>query len=113
MKQAGQVVLFRFPRTDLGQAKLRPALLLSRLPGMYDDWLACMISTQVSQAIAGFDEVIQDSDPDFSASGLNMTSVIRSGRLAVVDGAILLGAIGEIGPARMKRIMTNLREWLS
>ena len=97
----------RYLSTDSGQDQL------SRLPGMYDDWLACMISTQVSQAIAGFDEVIQDSDPDFSASGLNMTSVIRSGRLAVVDGAILLGAIGEIGPARMKRIMTNLREWLS
>jgi hypothetical protein len=39
MKRAGQIVLFRFPRTDLGEGKLRPALLLGRLPGEYDDWL--------------------------------------------------------------------------
>lgn len=33
MKQAGQVVLFRFPQTDLAEGKLRPALLLGKLPG--------------------------------------------------------------------------------
>ncbi len=32
MKQAGQIVLFRFPQTDLEEGKLRPALLLGRLP---------------------------------------------------------------------------------
>jgi len=47
MKRAGQVVLFRFPRTDLGEGKLRPALLLGKLPGEYDDWLICMISSQM------------------------------------------------------------------
>jgi len=39
MKQPGQIVLFRFPQTDLAVGKLRPALLLGRLPGGYDDWL--------------------------------------------------------------------------
>jgi mRNA interferase MazF len=39
MKQAGQIVLFRFPHTDLEEGKLRPALLLARLPDEYDDWL--------------------------------------------------------------------------
>lgn len=39
MKQAGQVVLFRFPQIDLEGGKLRPALLLGKLPGEYDDWL--------------------------------------------------------------------------
>jgi hypothetical protein len=39
MKQAGQIVLFRFPQTDLEEGKLRPALLLGKLPGAYDDWL--------------------------------------------------------------------------
>jgi len=46
MRQAGQIVLFRFPQTDLEEGKLRPALLLGRLPGEYDDWLICMISSQ-------------------------------------------------------------------
>ena len=46
MKKAGQVVLLRFPQTDLEQGKLRPALLLGKLPGEYDNWLICMISSQ-------------------------------------------------------------------
>ena len=58
MKQAGQVVLFRFPHADLEEGKLRPALLLRRLPGEYDDWLTCMISSQVRHYIPEFDEII-------------------------------------------------------
>src|SRR3972149_5090279 len=94
MKQAGQVVVFRFPQTDLDEGKLRPALLLGKLPGEYDDWLICMISSQTHQYIAGFDELIQESEDDFGESGLKVPSVIRVGRLAVVAGEILLGAIG-------------------
>jgi mRNA interferase MazF len=37
VKQAGQIVVFRFPETDLEEGKLRSVLLLGRLPGEYDD----------------------------------------------------------------------------
>jgi len=112
MKQAGQIVLFRFPQTDLEQGKLRPALLLGKLPGEYDDWLICMVSAQIRQAIPEFDEMISENDPDFAASGLKAASVIRIGRLAVVQGDILLGAIGQIAPKRLQRIKRRLAEWL-
>jgi mRNA interferase MazF len=36
-EKAGQVVVFRFPQTDLAEGKLRPALLLGKLLGEYDD----------------------------------------------------------------------------
>ena len=39
MKTSGQIVLFRFPRTDLAAGKLRPAQLIPEAPGPYDDWL--------------------------------------------------------------------------
>ena len=58
MTKAGQVVLFRFPQADLAAGKLRPALLLGRVPGAYDAWLLCMISSQLRQGIEGFDEVV-------------------------------------------------------
>lgn len=112
MKQAGQVVLFRFPHTDLEEGKLRPALLLGRLPGEYDDWLICMISSQARHSIPGFDEIAQESDSDFAATGLKVTSVIRVGRLAVVEGEVLLGAIGHVAPERLQRIKSRLAEWL-
>ena len=113
MKEAGQVAIFRFPQTDLGEGKFRPALLLGKLPGNYDDWLICMISSQTHQHIAGFDEMVQENDIDFGESGLKATSVIRVGRLAVVSGDILLGAIGQISNERLSRVKNRLSDWLS
>ena len=113
MKGAGQVVVFRFPQTDLEEGKLRPALLLGKLPGNYDDWLICMISSQTHQYISGFDEIVQEEDIDFGVSGLKVPSVIRAGRLAVVSGDILLGAIGQISVERLNRVKQNLSDWLA
>ncbi len=113
MKEAGQVVVFRFPHTDLEEGKLRPALLLGKLPGDYDDWLICMISSQTRQHIAGFDEIVQENDEDFGESGLKVASVIRVGRLAVVSGEILLGAIGQVSRERLSRVKKHLSDWLS
>ncbi len=113
MKQPGQIVLFRFPQTDLTQGKLRPALLLNRLPGQFDDWLICMISSQTRQYVQEFDEIIQPSDADFAHSGLKETSLVRIGRLAVVGGETLVGAIGEIDSQRLRRIKTRLANWLT
>jgi mRNA interferase MazF len=113
MKQAGQVVVFRFPQTDLEDGKLRPALLLGKLPGEYDDWLICMISSQTRHYISEFDEIVQESDSDFAESGLKVASILRVGRLAVVSGDILLGAIGQISNERLIRIKKHLSDWLS
>ena len=112
MKEVGQVVAFRFPQTDLEEGKLRPALLLAKLPGNYDDWLTCMISYQIHHYVEGFDELVQESDEDFGESGLKTTSVIRVGRLAVVSGEILLGAIGQVSAERLIRIKQRLSDWL-
>lgn len=55
MIEPGQVVLFRFPHTDLQEGKLRPTLLVAKVPGRFDDWLACAISTQLHQQVPDFD----------------------------------------------------------
>src|SRR5215212_8239734 len=112
MKEAGQVVVFRFPQTDLEEGKLRPALLLGKLPGEFDDWLICMISSQTRQYISGFDEIIEENDTDFAESGLKVTSVIRVGRLAVVSGEILIGAIGQVSSEKLNRVKKHLANWL-
>lgn len=112
MKDAGQIALFRFPQTDLEEGKPRPALLIGKLPGEYDDWLICMISSQTHHYLAGFDEIIRETDADFVQSGLKVASVVRTGRLAVVEGAILLGAIGQLAPERFRRIKRHLADWV-
>ena len=42
------------------------------------------------------------SDTDFKDTGLKVSSVVRVGRLAVVEDLILIGAIGEIQQARLQ-----------
>lgn len=112
MIREGQIVLFRFPQADQTPGKLRPALVLRKLPGPYDDWLICMISTQLSQQISDFDEVINEKATDYQKSGLKTSSVIRISRLAVVNKNILLGAIGIIGTERLNIIKNRISDWI-
>ncbi len=93
MALAGDIVLFPFPLTNLSIGKLRPALLVKHLPSYNQDWLVCMISTQIPQQIPTVDEVIDTSDGDFTQSGLLQTSIIRVTRIAVVEQRIFLGKL--------------------
>ena len=83
MAVAGQIVLLKFPQTNLLIGKLRPVLLIKSLPNEYDDWLASMISTKTGQEIIGLDEIISPRDQDFQETGLKSESIIRVSRLAV------------------------------
>lgn len=112
MIQEGQVVLFKFPQTDQIPGKYRPALVIRKIPGPYDDWLICMISSQLSQEIPDFDEIVRESDADFGMSGLKTCSIIRISRLAVVNKTILLGSIGNINSPRLTSIKQKLSNWL-
>lgn len=112
MKKSGQLVLFKFPQTDLLPGKLRPPVLLAPLPSGRNDWLVCMISSQIGQAITGVDEIIEASDPDFAPSGLKTASMIRLTRLAVVSDLIFFGVIGEISTARLGGLKKRLAQWI-
>lgn len=112
MRRTGQIALLRFPETDLAPGKLRPVVLIAPTPGPYEDWLVCMMSTQVRQAVEGFDELIDQNAEDFHRSGLKVASVVRLSRLAVVSADSLVGAVGEISPQRMERIRQTLLGWI-
>ena len=110
MKRPGQIVLTPFPHTDLSGPKLRPVLMLRKVPTRFDDWLVCMVSSQIQQAEANFDEVIAPADDDYAAAGLKLPSVIRLSRLAVLDGARLVGAARD---ERLERLCRRLADWIA
>ncbi|MGZ8238423.1 MAG: type II toxin-antitoxin system PemK/MazF family toxin [Methylobacter sp.] len=112
MISEGQIVLFRFPQADQKGGKLRPALVLRKLPGKFDDWLICMISSQLHQVIPELDEVIDSEEPDFRQTGLKQSSLIRISRLAVVNREILIGKLGVVDANRLITIKTNLVNWI-
>ena len=113
MKQAGQIVLTPFPYTDLSGAKLRPVLMLRRASARFDDWLVCMVSSQIQQADAGFDELLVPEDSDYALAGLKAPSVLRLSRLAVLDGALLVGCIGHVNDERLARVRRRLADWIA
>ena len=113
MLRKGHIVLFEFPHADQRSGKLRPALIIKRCPGQYNDWLICMISSQLHQQLPGIDEVVTQTSHDFNQTGLKLSSVIRITRLAIVKENIIKGTIGSISSDRHALICTRLCEWLS
>jgi mRNA interferase MazF len=106
----GDVVIAKLPQDD-GQLKLRPVILLRKLPS-FGDFLACGISTQLKQKIEGFDDIILDTDADFKQSGLRASSIIRLGFLSGLSKNAIQGSIGSISAGRHKRLLEKLSSYL-
>jgi mRNA interferase MazF len=108
MTSPGQIALFRFPFSNIPGSKLRPCPIIQKLPGKFEDWLVCMISSKLDQYIEGIDEIVSADSDDYIQSGLKGASIIRVSRIAVANQTLLLGSIGTISADRLKRIRANL-----
>ena len=107
----GEIILANLPQSN-GNLKLRPVLLLKQLPG-YNDFLVCGISTQLHQFINGFDELIDESNNHFIQTGLQQSSIIRLGFLAVIPGNKITGSIGLINLSLHKNLLERLAKHLT
>lgn len=109
--KAGDIALKALPQAD-GVIKLRPVLLLARMPP-FNDWLVCGVSTQLHQATVDFDQLILPTEPDFAGSGLKAASLIRLGFLATIPEAQLEGRIGSIAASRLTQLRQALAQRLA
>lgn len=102
----GDVVLTPLPQAN-GLVKLRPAILLRQMPG-FGDWLVCGVSSQLHQAVPGFDDLVLQEHSDYPTSGLKVPSLIRLGFLAVLPSGRFVGVIGSISTERHLRLLNRL-----
>ena len=79
----------------------------------HDDWLVCMVSSQIHQAQEDLDEIINETEADFSASGLKVISILRLSRLAVLSSELMVGSIGRISDSRLSEVKKRLSKWIS
>ncbi len=112
MIKEGDIVLFAFPSTDLSKGKLRPAVLIKKIPNNFDDWLVCMVSTQVHHKIEKLEIVVSDTDPGFQQTGFKRDSLIRMSRIAVVEETIFEGKLGNLPESMFSKIKQKFSSWL-
>ncbi|NUQ61796.1 MAG: type II toxin-antitoxin system PemK/MazF family toxin [Pirellulales bacterium] len=108
----GDVVLIPLQQAAGGAPKLRPALVLSRLPGAFQNVLICGISTRLRDLVDDWDELVRTADQDFRPSGLHHESAIRLSYLYAADSREIVGTIGQIDSAGLKRLLTRLSDHL-
>jgi mRNA interferase MazF len=108
----GDVVLTRFPFTDLTGASLRPALVVSR-GEIGQDVVLAAISSVVRDAIVPTDCIVEPTHPEFAWTGLRVRSVFRLHKLATVERATIVRRLGRIGPQLQAEVDRILREVLA
>ncbi len=108
----GDIVLLRFPQTDLQAGKLRPALIIAIAPGQHTDLLLALITSRTYQAVPKFDEIVDPSDSDYTTTGLKVRSVVRLARLASVESSAINARLGNVSPKRLRQIRKRLVDWL-
>src|SRR5205823_2199996 len=103
----GDVVLTKFPFTDLTGSAVRPALVVSQgLIGQ--DLVLAAISSVLRGSLSPTDFTVDTSHPEFPQTGLRVTSVFRMHKLAAVERSIINRRLGHIGPllgAEMDRLL--------
>ena len=107
----GEIVLARLSQAD-GGAKLRPIVLLRKLPGM-GDFLVCGVSSQTQRAVEGFDLVVESGAKGFAQTGLKVTSVIRLNFLATVPTHWMERRLGSLPDGMLGLLQAKLAEHIA
>ncbi|MFN0084284.1 MAG: type II toxin-antitoxin system PemK/MazF family toxin [Blastocatellia bacterium] len=96
---AGDVVVVRFPFSDLTNSKLRPAIVLASAGK--NDWVLCQIT---SKAYADA-SAIEIKDDDFEAETLHLTSYARPGKLFTSNEILIASQIGSLKKECFEKIV--------
>jgi mRNA interferase MazF len=99
--QPGDVVLVKFPFTDLTMAKLRPAVVLATHG---DDLTILGIFSSPAQPFRPTWIILSSDDPNFPVIGLKATSVIKAERIAVVEQSVIARRLGYLSPAQLEQV---------
>jgi mRNA interferase MazF len=109
--ERGEVVLVRFPFTDLSSVKQRPALVVASeaFTASGQDVIVAAISGQRVDHPAKFDHIVKN----WEAAGLLMPSVVRVGKLVTLHADLVRRRLGALSGSDLETVGDLLREALS
>src|SRR5689334_14699788 len=105
----GDIVLVPFPFDHLASRKVRPALCLSDSISAHRHVLISMLKSTVALDLLPTDLVLRASDPQFSQTGLRVSSTVRLHRLLCVTESIFLRHLSIIPGALLPEIAAKLK----
>ena len=99
------VVLVRYPFSDLSGSKIRPAVVVSA-PHISKDIIIVPLTSKTSALLAG--EFVL---ADWSQAGLNVESAVKRG-VYTVHESLVAQTIGQLSDADAAKLEASLRDWL-
>jgi mRNA interferase MazF len=99
------VILVRYPFSDLTSAKIRPAVIVGRLDRS-PDCLIVPLTSRTSPLSPG-----EVALADWKTAGLNVPSVIKRG-IYTIHSSIVLKSLGQLSTKDAIQVEQSLRIWL-
>lgn len=100
-----EVILVRFPFSNLSGSKVRPAVVINA-PHSSQDVIVVALTSNVSALLTG--EFVL---ADWRASGLNVPSAVKRG-LYTLHQSLIVKSVGNLSGADTDSLDDSLREWL-
>ena len=100
-----EIVLVRYPFSDLTSAKVRPAIIVNA-PHVSQDVLIVPLTSKTGALLAG--EFVL---ADWKGAGLNVETAAKRG-LFTIHEKLVLKSVGKLSSGDAEKIDNSLREWL-
>lgn len=104
----GKVVLVPFPFDDLSATKVRPAVCLTNPMGSHRHVILAFITSRIPSDLMVTDIMIDSSHPNFTATGLRVSSTIQLHRLMTVTTSLILRELGVLSSDTQVNIAQKL-----
>ncbi len=109
----GEVVLIRFPFSDLTTAKVRPSLVISssEYNTSGNDVIFASITSNTNRALPN-DILIDSTDEEFEKTGLKRASAIKTGHIFTLEKTLAKRLLGNIPDNLLSEVRLSLKELL-
>jgi mRNA interferase MazF len=102
------IVILRYPFTDLTATKARPALVISPDSSSAGDDAVFIAITGNTAGNGPHDVIFESSDPEYSTSGLLSDSAIKVDKIFTLHKSLAAKKIGVLGPLMQSKVKTRL-----
>jgi len=101
----GEVVLVRYPFSDLSSSKIRPAVIVNA-PHISEDVFILPLTSKTKSLLAG--EFVLT---DWSQAGLNLETAVKRGVYTVRQN-LIVQRVGKLSASDLNDLNDALRQWL-